>query len=195
MQATRLRAPIWADRAAAKPFSGERVTLDLRGNRRHPLKGNQRRSVRQRLHEMSGLRGVAPFDPHQGPAALGSRSGRVPQKRELGRRRDADVGFYANTGRSVDPRWTSAHSHKRTKGPVLAVRNLPKSAVRKTPLNPFKPDAGNPHVRFDERGEETERCRIAQATAPLLDSTSDPASATWRLQPYRPFPPSVSGLT
>ncbi len=35
-----------------------------------------------------------------------------------------------------------------------------------------KPDAGNPHVRFDERGEETERCRKAQATAPLLDSTS-----------------------
>ena len=25
------------------------------------------------------------------------------------------------------------------------------------------------HVRFDERGEETERCRMAQATAPLLD--------------------------
>ncbi len=32
-----------------------------------------------------------------------------------------------------------------------------------------EPDAGNPHVRFDERGEETERCRMAQATAPLLD--------------------------
>ena len=34
-----------------------------------------------------------------------------------------------------------------------------------------KPDAGNPHVRFDERGGETERCRKAPATAPLLDST------------------------
>jgi hypothetical protein len=34
-----------------------------------------------------------------------------------------------------------------------------------------KPDAGNLHVRFDERGGETERCRMAQATAPLLDST------------------------
>ena len=33
-----------------------------------------------------------------------------------------------------------------------------------------KPDAGNPHVRFDERGGETE---LPQAvTAPLLDSTS-----------------------
>jgi hypothetical protein len=27
------------------------------------------------------------------------------------------------------------------------------------------------HVRFDERGWETERCRMAQATAPILDST------------------------
>jgi hypothetical protein len=32
-----------------------------------------------------------------------------------------------------------------------------------------KPDAGNPHVRFDERGRETERPSIA--TAPVLDST------------------------
>ena len=39
-------------------------------------------------------------------------------------------------------------------------------------MNPVgKPDAGNRHVRFDERGEETERCRMAQVTAPLLDST------------------------
>jgi hypothetical protein len=35
-----------------------------------------------------------------------------------------------------------------------------------------EPDAENPHVRFDERGWETERCRMAQATAPILDSTS-----------------------
>jgi hypothetical protein len=34
-----------------------------------------------------------------------------------------------------------------------------------------EPDAGNPHVRFDERGWETERCRMAPATAPILDST------------------------
>jgi hypothetical protein len=34
-----------------------------------------------------------------------------------------------------------------------------------------KPDAGDRHVRFDERGWETERCRMAQATAPILDST------------------------
>ena len=32
-----------------------------------------------------------------------------------------------------------------------------------------KPNAVIGHVRFDERGEETERCRMAQATAPLLE--------------------------
>ncbi len=34
-----------------------------------------------------------------------------------------------------------------------------------------EPDAGDRHVRFDERGWETERRRMAQATAPILDST------------------------
>ena len=34
-----------------------------------------------------------------------------------------------------------------------------------------EPDAGNRHVRFDERREETGRSRMAQATAPLFNST------------------------
>jgi hypothetical protein len=34
-----------------------------------------------------------------------------------------------------------------------------------------EPYAVAPHVRFDERGWETGRCRMAQATAPFLDST------------------------
>src|SRR6266568_9327803 len=33
-----------------------------------------------------------------------------------------------------------------------------------------EPDAGDRHVRFDERGWETERCRMAQVTVPILDS-------------------------
>jgi hypothetical protein len=33
-----------------------------------------------------------------------------------------------------------------------------------------EPDAGDRHVRFDERGWETGRCRMARATAPILDS-------------------------
>ncbi len=32
----------------------------------------------------------------------------IEAQRELGQRRGADVGFRANTGRSVDPRWMSA---------------------------------------------------------------------------------------
>jgi hypothetical protein len=32
-----------------------------------------------------------------------------------------------------------------------------------------EPDAGDRHVRFDERGWETGRCRMAQVTAPILD--------------------------
>ena len=41
-----------------------------------------------------------------------------------------------------------------------------------------EPDALIGHVRFDERRWETERCRMAQATAPILDSTlSDMACA------------------
>ena len=39
-----------------------------------------------------------------------------------------------------------------------------------------EPDAGNPHVRFDERRRETERCRMAQVTAPFFDSTPTPPS-------------------
>jgi hypothetical protein len=41
-----------------------------------------------------------------------------------------------------------------------------------------EPDAVAPHVRFDERGWETGRCRMAQATAPILDSTS-PDQQAW----------------
>ncbi len=37
-----------------------------------------------------------------------------------------------------------------------------------------KPDAGNPHVRFDEWGRETGRLAKPQATAPFLDSTVIP---------------------
>jgi hypothetical protein len=43
-----------------------------------------------------------------------------------------------------------------------------------------KPNAGNRHVRFDERGWETGRRRMAQATAPILDSTEiTPVVPAW----------------
>ena len=43
--------------------------------------------------------------------------------------------------------------------------------VRESAMKPVgKPDAGNPHVRFAERGWETGR-RYASPPAPILDST------------------------
>src|SRR5690242_3019960 len=38
-----------------------------------------------------------------------------------------------------------------------------------------KPDAGDQHVRFDERGRETEQAPRSIATAPVLDSTKKEA--------------------
>jgi hypothetical protein len=46
-----------------------------------------------------------------------------------------------------------------------------------------EPDALIGHVRFDERGWETERCRKAQATAPILDSTFFRLGAISNLSP------------
>src|SRR5246127_220367 len=45
------------------------------------------------------------------------------------------------------------------------------SFALRVPHGETSPDAGDRHVRFDERGWETERCRMAQAVAPILDST------------------------
>src|ERR1019366_6332287 len=48
--------------------------------------------------------------------------------------------------------------------------------VRESAMKPVgKPDAGNPHVRFDERGWETGR-RTTTAPAPILDSTAGVAT-------------------
>jgi len=43
-----------------------------------------------------------------------------------------------------------------------------------------KPDAGNPHVRFDERGGETGHLDAFEAdTAPFLDSTEGCGHGVW----------------
>ena len=52
-----------------------------------------------------------------------------------------------------------------------SARGLSFFSVCRTMKPVGEPDAGDRHVRFDERGWETERCQMAQATAPLLDST------------------------
>src|SRR6516165_11597018 len=49
-----------------------------------------------------------------------------------------------------------------------------------------EPDGGNPQVRFDERGRETGRCRMAQVTAPFLDSPPTPLVVLIR-RPCAPF--------
>src|SRR4029434_5129944 len=67
--------------------------------------------------------------------------------------------------------WKNARGAGRTK----EWSNNARQKWRDAPLTkkaPYKPDAGNRHVRFDERGWETERRRMAQATAPILDSTN-----------------------
>ena len=48
-----------------------------------------------------------------------------------------------------------------------------------------EPDAVAPHVRFDERGWETGRCRMAQATAPILDSTRADLGRTSAMERYQ----------
>jgi hypothetical protein len=59
-------------------------------------------------------------------------------------------------------------------------------------MNPVgEPDAGNRHVRFDERGWETERLPQAQATAPILDSTHMPRFCTPGPHAYCTRTPSI----
>jgi hypothetical protein len=48
-----------------------------------------------------------------------------------------------------------------------------------------EPDAGDRHVRFDERGWETGRCRMAQATAPILDSTKKTRPIEFGMSAFR----------
>ena len=62
----------------------------------------------------------------------------------------------------------------RDEGELLTVQ-MPR-AIGSLPVCPSVKPTGEPdaligHVRFDERGWETERCRMAQATAPILDFT------------------------
>lgn len=54
-----------------------------------------------------------------------------------------------------------------------------------------KPDAGDRHVRFDERGEETERCRMAQAyrASPRLYSLHPGfCNGPWLVNPFLRHP-------
>ena len=64
--------------------------------------------------------------------------------------------------------------------------------VRESAMKPVgKPDAGNPHVRFAERGWETGR-RYASPPAPILDSTVCPLSRKALLGRRQDRPPHVA---
>src|SRR5580692_12739174 len=100
----------------------------------------------------------------------------------------ACVTFWSGAARC--PREASDRSAWKRCSAILVCRDCDicdgKAPCREPVTKPVgKPDAGNPHVRFDERGGETDRSRD---TAPLLDSTVEPcfaaispiAAAAWR---------------
>src|SRR5262249_29467027 len=63
------------------------------------------------------------------------------------------------------------HGFRGARCSTASTRAASATAVGLTMKLVGKPDAGNRHVRFDERGQETECCHMAQATALVLDST------------------------
>src|SRR4029434_4927736 len=81
---------------------------------------------------------------------------------------------------------------RRTRRAAPRTRTSDRRAVCLTVKPVGEPDAGNRHVRFDERGWETERRRMAQATAPILDSTEGGQIArVWACQ-FVPEPDSCT---
>src|SRR5262249_57428031 len=70
------------------------------------------------------------------------------------------------------------HGFRGARCSTASTRAASATAVGLTMKLVGNPDAGNRHVRFDERGQETECCHMAQATAPVLDSTGRRAFIT-----------------
>jgi hypothetical protein len=74
-------------------------------------------------------------------------------------------------------------------------RALPSTAEGLVMKPVGEPDAGDRHVRFDERGWETERCHTPCATAPMLDSTrSTPTRSLCRADLNSGRLPSIEGV-
>src|ERR1017187_9858882 len=104
------------------------------------------------------------------PAAF--RRARVPQGQASGGAEEAPSLTAA--ARDGDGNMRSGRKNARGSGRTKKWNAKDDAKWRDAPLTkkaPYKPDALIGHVRFDERGWETERCRMAQATAPILDST------------------------
>src|ERR1700676_5057932 len=126
---------------------------------------------------------VRAIDRGQWQAPLGSSHGQPPDHRQpaavLVRQGQAFGGAEeapSVTAAAPRRRWKYAvgteECSRRGSNKRMECKGRPK--WRDAPLTmkaPYKPDALIGHVRFDERGWETKRCRMAQATAPILDST------------------------
>ena len=108
------------------------------------------------------------------PGLLGRRSScqrarsPLPRQTAQGARTRHTPVFLERNPRKIRGDPTPSNSRRRRRG----------SAVKSV----GKPDAGNPHVRFDERGRETEPlAQRLNATAPFLDSTCESAPRAKRL--------------
>jgi hypothetical protein len=67
--------------------------------------------------------------------------------------------------------WRSKISSRPWDGAFCAQRHITTATTFRILCGAPHNMRGNPHVRFDERGVETERKLYAQATAPFLDFT------------------------
>ncbi len=98
---------------------------------------------------------------------LGLRSGRPPSLRSR-----QTLPVQTAQGARTRHKPVLERSSLRRIGSVAPSMRAPRAYAVGLAMKPVgKPDAGNPHVRFDERGRETGRLQLAQATAPFLDST------------------------
>src|SRR5258708_7943644 len=96
-------------------------------------------------------------------------------QRKLYCKAKAEPNFTSGRRHKVQGRGTNRFSRepgvRRTRSVASSTRAPRTNAVGLAMKSVGKPDAGNPHVRFDERGRETGRLQMAQATAPFFAST------------------------
>jgi hypothetical protein len=132
------------------------------------------------------------FVPESGPASFDHLVGADEQLRWFGK-----VEHPGGLGKAGAVRDCCVEGRRRELLTVLKPRAVGLLPVCLTMKPVGEPDALIGHVRFDERGWETERCRMAQATAPILDSilfavqASRPSGPRVRYQ--RSYSPRVVG--
>src|SRR4030095_15489710 len=153
------RKPVHEERATAQDESaraaGARQQRSMAGSARHA------EQISARLVEL-----LLPWDASTG----------IPRRRLLCPRARACIPRQtAQSGRARQPPVLIRRTAWRTRGAVPRTPAMicPDVYLAVKPVG--EPYAVPPHVRSDERGGETGRCQMAQATAPTLDSTRPPA--------------------